>query len=141
MRCRIVVTVLIFLFTRERSVSVAASSVVMDEAARLLLENVVRKQVRNAKLLAREEARARFQGREEDQCPCLMCIEGGPWSYMKRRTIREHLRTWGRHDAYWGPTQGFDMDDFDNEWEEHVRSQHEVHGYNDGMTVRALTQA
>jgi hypothetical protein len=105
MCCRAVVTVLIFLFTRERSISLAASSVVMDGAARLLLENVVQKQVRNVKLLAREEARARFQGREEDQCPCLMCIEGGPRSYMKRRTIREHLRTWDRYDAYRGPTQ------------------------------------
>jgi hypothetical protein len=95
MCCRAVVTVLIFLFTRERSISLAASSVVMDGAARLLLENVVQKQVRNVKLLAREE----------DQCPCLMCIEGGPRSYMKRRTIREHLRTWDRYDAYRGPTQ------------------------------------
>jgi hypothetical protein len=77
----------------------------MDQAPRLPLGDNVRKQCYDAKLWAGEEARARAEHREKDQCPCLLYIDGGPRSYMKRRSIHRHLETWGRHEAHRGPTE------------------------------------
>lgn len=52
---------------------------------------------------------------------------------MKRRTILQHLQTWGRHDAHRGATEGVEMDDSDIEWEEHVRTHYGGRGYNRGV--------
>jgi hypothetical protein len=69
----------------------------MDGGHRLPLFSRVRIEARDAKLLAREDAKAAQDGVPKRGCKCNVCIRSIREEDLMHRTVRTHLVTYGRH--------------------------------------------
>ena len=76
----------------------------MDAEMRLPLRDRRRKDARDVKLIAREEAMADRQGATKRNCPCNICM-GENFSLRFRAVVRQHLRLYGRHPCHRGSTE------------------------------------
>ncbi|KAG0594482.1 hypothetical protein M758_UG081500, partial [Ceratodon purpureus] len=73
-----------------------------------------RRERRDVKLSFREELLADRTGARRRLCPCNICC-GETRSMRYRSIVRDHVKRYGRHPYYRGPTEGFDMDESDQE--------------------------
>lgn len=75
----------------------------MEQSARMELSDPRRIALRDAKLLAREEAIARAHGSRKWRCKCRICI-GSIRSARKWEQCAKHLRELGGHPFHRGAT-------------------------------------
>ena len=76
----------------------------MENAERLPIDDKRRQDARDQKLLFREELVADRTRAAKRSCPCNVCL-GEVRSVRYRATVRQHLRTYGRHPCRRGTTQ------------------------------------
>ncbi|KAG0596364.1 hypothetical protein M758_UG247200 [Ceratodon purpureus] len=78
---------------------------------------------RNSKLLEREITRAVNEQQIRIQCPCRLHMKGSRSSLLIR-SYQRCLTTNGRHPWFYGSSEGYDADDSDLEWDDHIRWYH-----------------
>lgn len=75
-----------------------------EEEMRWPLREKRRRDARDLKLAAREEAIADQQSARKRKCPCNICM-GENFSMQIRAVVRDHLKLYGRHPYHRGSTQ------------------------------------